>query len=320
MSIILIPTDAQSSKTDAGLDVLRRIFSCDSSREAALAALPARYTADSAIAYNTTYAADPPITTVYDAMFLMDIQVRETGIKLCEVDMTFNGTQTGDLPAPKHEAGQSVINAQAETAFGNLSITALTPTTTLTWFSDIQGQSPQTVGLPIQGSFYFLTSGIPNVSAKLQFSIGSTSVIGINTHFNTQVKANDVLSFSYNALPLGTSYGSSAVIVDHVVSDVSLIATTAWPIAVNAITFGTVIGVRGSSTLLTDQIQVIAIRAGLGFGSLFTGKSASQFGQVLINEYFIGVPIAPVESTEIVPGQFWKNVQRTSIQLFPLFT
>jgi hypothetical protein len=323
MSIILIPTDAQSSKTDSGLDVLRRIFSCDSSREAALAALPARYTADSAINYNVTYACDPPIATTYPTMFLMDIQVRETGIKLCEVDMTFNGSQTGDLPAPKHDLNQVAVSAQAQTPAGPLSMTVLTPESNLTWFSTEAG-IPGLVTAPAPSTGFYTISGI------LTFTNGLAGVSGVGTSFLSQIGANDVI-LVIATYPVGSALYPSGSNVPYIVtvhsvdSNTHLTLSDNWigPNVTNVKT-GSLApyasGIFGISGAAFNNIQVISIRfPSVGFGGLLTGVQVGQWGPLLVRAYFVSVPVTSIQATEIVPGQFWKNVQKSTIQLFPAF-
>jgi hypothetical protein len=96
----------------------------------------------------------------------------------------------------------------------------------------------------------------------------------------------------------------------------SLTVGSPWPFA-NATSYGTALGIHGNA-LAQEGIQVISIRAGLAFAFL-SGSSAAQMGQLLITSYFRSLVISPVESSELVPGQFWKNTQRTYTELFPNF-
>src|SRR5437016_5375089 len=171
--MILIPTACQPSKTNAGLDVIRRIFSSDLSAEATITASPARYIADSAVPYTTTYGITSGLPVLYDEMYLMDIQARETGLKACEVDYIFHGSLTGDLPAPHHENGQTSVSAQAQSILGNLSLSVLSPTKILSWISRAPGDTSAITSVPASGG-YFIVSG------SIHMTQGSAVVTGSN--------------------------------------------------------------------------------------------------------------------------------------------
>jgi hypothetical protein len=325
MSIILIPNDAQPSKTDAGLDVLRRTFDTDSSYKDTMAAMPARYIADSAIPYDTTYACDPQIgASVYDTMYLMDIQVRESGIKLCQVDLIFHGSLTGDLPAPKHDTGSASQNAQfTETGVISFSIQFVAPTTALTYFSTAPVSS---AGLP---QFGHPTQNTYLITGTLNAVAGTNRVSGVGTSFLSQVVVGDQVHLIFDGT--GTIKNGAAGTVTSIASDTSFfvdqISTSInnvlnpGPLTTFPSGLGTPIANGSFGFHLGNiPIQVTSIRVTEGaFGVLLvSGSAASLWGPIIIATYFATLVTPTYETKELVPGKYYQNVQRTNLSLLPL--
>jgi hypothetical protein len=310
--MILTLVECQPSKTDAGLDVLRRIFNSDLSAEDSIAAAPLRYTADSAIGYAATYGITLPV--LYDGMFLMDTQARETGAKSCEIDFIFNGSLHGDLPAGKHSIQNTRQTAQAKTPFGPVSISISVPTSIYTWLSTEQGLGalalpPGSTGAP---------AGAAIITGTLTWVHGSDLVGGSGTSYASQIHVGDYVT-------IYTGPGPGVPITPFTV--------TFWAGFVVAVTSDTQIqldnvytGTTGSSYAPSKTGTVIypgnvgvtveSIRIGCGFTSLLGAIDPAKWGPLLVATYFQALPLptAP-DSEELVPGHYWKNVQRIGTSL-----
>ena len=313
MSIILIPTDALSSKTDAGLDVLRRIFSCDSSREVALAVMPARYVADSVIDYNGVYACDPVIGTTYNGMFLMDINVRETGIKLCEVEMIFNGSFFGDLPAGKHDNGNSYGNGQAQVpSVGTVSLGYLAPVRSFTWLSTQEGVGGTLVTPLTSGAW----SSIYTITGTLHFSSGSNIVTGSGTSFISEVQAGDRIYIpTQDPDTIAGFVGFVGLVASTPTSNTSLTVTAPASTGGTGYAVDTARGIH----LASIAVSVVSIRLPATFSTLLTGVVAASLGPTLVALYFVPLVVPTIESKELVPGRYWQNTQRNTTTLLPVF-
>jgi hypothetical protein len=95
-----IPVEVVPSKTPFGLDQLRRSYKTSLSAEDAIAAAPAVGTADETFA----------------TMFLMPISTPESAESATRIDLVYQGTFTGDLPAIKHSLSDGVASATSYTS------------------------------------------------------------------------------------------------------------------------------------------------------------------------------------------------------------
>lgn len=299
-------TATTPGKTAWGLDTLRRSYKTQLAADDALSDLnsPAKYTAD----------------LVHGNMWLMDKTVVESGPQASQLDLVYNGILNGSvLPPARRKNTYSIQTAQTQSGGVPISLTYGAPGLQTDWVSD-QSLSMQ------------FATGFPTASSPTSYKIPGTVLIsndglslgGVGTGFTSVVDVGDIVFVLVNivypsALPgdVATYFGNAPFKVISVDSDLAL---TVQPMSninfagIKTYYLNRSYGVHPSA----NAVQAISIRWGCGLSGTFNTGNVSSWALILVNTSFIAVNAVQTESTEVVPGKFWQNTQRTTLQLLPI--
>src|SRR4029453_6389105 len=235
-----------------------------------------------------------------------------------QVDLSYIGVKNGVLPPPQHSKGMSTQSAQATVTGIPVSITYKAPWTETTWIT-----TEETIGGALTPPTEPQPRSTDILTGTVFVDIGSNTISGSGTSFTTQVSVGDIIEMIFPHVtyfpsgPPGSVINSAGFKVTTINNNVLLTVQTASLFTGstnNPPTGGRSIALHVQSIGVT----VISYRAGCGLSTMLTGTDASLWGEVLVTNGFYSFVSAEFHSEEIVPGRYFRNTQRDTVQLMPI--
>jgi hypothetical protein len=235
-----------------------------------------------------------------------------------EVQLVYSGKKSGQRTLDKHTNAQELSNGQATVPFTgeSFSISYLAPVKIRSWISRVDESGSQPIdlfGVPLPSNTYQIT-GI------VSFVNGSDILGGIGTSYLSQVNVGDQLHVITNTVAPASDLdlvGFIATVVKvtdntHMQISTPFSGTSGHTWAPDK-SFGIHLG--------NIQVSVLDIRVTLGgFGTLLTGATAAElWGPIIVSSFFRTLIVPTIESEELIPGQYWRNTQRSVVTLLPAY-
>jgi hypothetical protein len=225
------------------------------------------------------------------------------------VTLNYLGAKGGILPPGRNRRGNSLQTASTTAGPAQVTLTYLAPFTEYTWISTEPADGAIALP-PAPGS----ASNVYHLTGQVGFTIGSTTLSGAGTLFNTEVRPDDniIVPLHDPSEPLLTPAPTAiAFAVVSVASDTSLTFSNPAALTGHSYAPNVCVGFHASDT----DVTVISIRYGCGFSGALAGLDVDQWGPFLTNAYYNTLNTPSIESEEIVPGRYWQNVQRNTTSL-----
>jgi hypothetical protein len=229
------------------------------------------------------------------------------------VTLNYLGAKGGIMPPGQNRLGNSLQTATTESGASNVTLTYLAPWTEYTWISREPFQGA--IALPPSGP---AASNVYKLTGSVGFTAGGTTLTGFGTIFTTEVEPEDRIFIplidpveaGLAPIPPGTPWAFSVTVVS-VISDTILTFEEAAPIYGQSYAADVAVGFHKSSV----DVTVISIRYGCGFAGDLAGQEVWDWGPYLAGSFYQVLNTPSFESEEIIPGRYWRNVQRNTTSL-----
>jgi hypothetical protein len=235
-----------------------------------------------------------------------------------QVDLSYIGVKNGVLPPPQHRKGSAVQSGQTTVTGVPVSITYLAPWTETTWIT-----TEETIGGALTPPTEPQPRSTDILTGTVFVDIGLNTISGSGTSFTTQVSVGDIIEMIFPKVTYFPSAPPGSVINSAVFKVTAITNNTLLTVQTASLFTGSTnnTATGGRSIALHVQsigVTVIAYRAGCGLSTLLTGTDASLWGEVLVTNGFYSFVSVEFSSEEIVPGRYFRNTQRDTVQLMPI--